>query len=231
MDILKKVKKLMADGKEEEADKVFQDYMDSEVKGLKTKNEELLGKLKEEKESRKEMNNRLTALEEEKQKIEEEKVAKSGDIEKVKQTLQEKFNKEIKAKNDEITKKDGLLKTHIINEGLTNALVKAKVNPNLMEAAQAMIQRKYQGEIGENDGKPFAKFDGKAVDQFVTEWAQTDAGKHFVTADGNSGGGSNGANGTGNASANNVKTMKRTEFDALSASDKSKISIEGVKLV
>lgn len=210
---------------------VLGELIEKEVSGLKKKRDELLADLRKEKDDKKEINDRLEALEKEKEKIEEEKLAKSGDLEKIKKTLEEKHAKEVKDLTETIAKKEGLLKTHVIGEGLTAALVKAKVSPNLMKAAKALITSEFQGEIGDNDGKPFAKFDGKAVDEFVTEWAQTDAGKHFVTADGNSGGGSNGANGSGKAGNGGKKTMTRSDFDALDPISQAKEGKAGTVII
>ncbi len=237
MSITAKIKKLAEEGKLDEIEKVISDHVDSEVKGLKEKNTELLGSLKKQKEATESLNTRLEKLEEEKEAIEAEKANKSGDIEKITKKLEEKHAKELvkltdqlKEKDAELSGKSKLLNTHVIGEGLTAALVKAKVKPEFMAAAKAVIQAEHAGEVVDENGKPIAKFNGKAVEEFVTGWAQTDAGKHFVAADSNSGGGSNGANGSGKASTNK-KTMTRTEFDALTPAEKSKTSIEGVQLV
>ena len=237
MTIAAKIKKLIEDGKIDEANALINDHVESEVKGLKEKNSELLGSLKKQKTATDELASRIEKLEEEKEAIEQEKANKSGDIEKITKKLEEKHAKEIgkltdqlKEKDGEITAKTKLLNTHVVGEGLTAALVKAKVKPEFMAAAKAVIQAEHAGEVIDENGKPVAKFGGKAVEEFVTGWAQTDAGKHFVSADANSGGGSNGANGSGKA-ATTGKTMKKSEFDALPYGEKSKVSVEGVTLV
>lgn len=237
MSIAAKVKKLIEDGKIDEANALINEHVESEVKGLKDKNTELLGSLKKLKEENKTFNDRLEKLEEEKEAIEAEKNNKSGDIKKITEDLEKKHKKEIEKLTGQISEKDGLLtakdkllNTHIVGEGLTAALVKAKVKPEFMAAAKAVIQAEHAGEVVDENGKPVAKFNGKAVEEFVTGWAQTDAGKHFVAADSNSGGGSNGTNGSGKASTTK-KTMPKSEFDALPYGEKSKVSLEGVTLV
>lgn len=237
MTIAAKVKKLIEDGKLDEANTLINEHVESEVSGLKTKNTELLGNLKKLKDENKAFNDRLEKLEEEKEAIESEKNSKSGDIKKITEDLEKKHRKELEKLTGQLTEKDNelsgtkkLLNTHVVGEGLTAALVKAKVKPEFMAAAKAVIQAEIQAEVVDDNGKPVAKFGGKAVEEFVTGWAQTDAGKHFVAADSNSGGGSNGTNGSGKASTN-VKTIKKSEFDALSYAEKSKQSIEGVKVV
>lgn len=237
MSIAAKVKKLIEDGKIEEANTLINDHVETEVKGLKEKNTELLGSLKKQKTATDDLTTRLEKLEEEKDAIENEKNTKSGDIEKITKKLEEKHSKELGKLTDQLKEKDTelsgtkkLLNTHVVGEGLTAALVKAKVKPEFMAAAKAVIQAETQAEVVDENGKPIAKFNGKAVEEFVTGWAQTDAGKHFVAADSNSGGGSNGANGSGKASTTG-KTMKKSEFDNLSYAEKSKASIEGLTVV
>lgn len=237
MSIATKIKKLAEEGKTDEIEKLIADHVEGEVKGLKEKNTELLGSLKKLKDENKTFNDRLEKLEEEKEAIESEKNSKSGDIKKITEDLEKKHKKEIEKLTSQISEKDGLLtakdkllNTHVVGEGLTAALVKAKVKPEFMAAAKAVIQAEHAGEVVDENGKPVAKFNGKAVEEFVTGWAQTDAGKHFVVADSNSGGGSNGAKGSGKASTTG-KTMKHSEFNALPYAERSKVSIEGVQLV
>lgn len=238
MSIAAKIKKAVEEGKTtDEINAIINEHVEGEVTGLKNKNTELLGDLKKHKKTTDDLTKRLETLEEEKEAIETEKNKGSGDIKKITEDLEKKHKKEIDKLTGQLTEKDGeitaktkLLNTHVIGEGLTAALVKAKVKPEFMSAAKAVIQAETQGEVVDDNGKPVAKFNGKAVEEFVTGWAQTDAGKHFVSADSNSGGGSNGANGSGKA-ATTKKTMPRSEFDALPPAEKSKTSIEGVTLV
>lgn len=200
--------------------------VDDAVKGLKSKNSELLGSVRELKDT-------MKTIQQEKDDLEEKTAGKTGDVDKIKQQLEAKHKKELDAVTGENGKLKGQLETHVIGEGLTAALTKAKIAPQLMEAAKALIKSTFKGEVGDNDGKPFAKFDGKTVDEFVTAWAQTESGKHFVTADNNSGGGSNGANGNGKAGTGDKtkKQMTRSDFDALSPMERMTKSKEGIALV
>lgn len=215
--------------KSDEGKELIDAMFDEERKALKAKNDDLLAKLKKKDETNAEFVARLEKLEAEKAEAEEKVVLKSGDVEKIKEQLEAKHKKEIEKLSTENQKLSGQLQNHVIGEGLTAALAKAKVAPQLMDAAKALINTKFKGEIGDADGKPFAKFDGKTAEEFVTGWSQSDEGKAFVLANANSGGGSNGANGNGNAGAGK-KSMTRTEFDALPAMEKVKVSKEGVVL-
>lgn len=208
-----------------------QAIVDEAVAGLKAKNTELLGDMKKIKDAKTEAEKRLEELAAEKNSRLEDDLKKSGEFDKLKEQIEARHKKEVDGLNETVAKLKGQLDTHVIGEGLTAALVKAKVAPQLMDAAKALIKAQFKGEIGENDGTPFAKFDGKAVDDFVTGWSQSDAGKHFVQADSNTGGGSNGANANAKGGNAGQKTMSKTEFDKLDASGKKKVSLEGVKLI
>lgn len=106
--------------------------------------------------------------------------------------------KEIEKLANSLKEKDGALNKYLVEAGLTDALVKAGVKPEFLEAGKALlksqttINSEYQPLIGD---KPLA--------EAVKEWAAGDAGKHFVQAPANNGGG---AQGGGNNSNNQPKT-------------------------
>jgi hypothetical protein len=84
----------------------------------------------------------------------------------------------------------------LVENGLTQALVAAKVKPELMKAAKAMLS----GSVvltadGENR---VAKIGDKPLADAITEWAKSDEGKHFVAAPANGGGGASGGGHTDN---------------------------------
>lgn len=232
MSLSKKIAKLIADGKESEVDALIEAHTENEVKGLKSKNADLLGDKKKLKESESTLTERLEALEKDKEDAETKALDKSGDIKAIKEQLQLKHDKEMEKVVGERDDAKGQLSKHVVSGGLTQALIKANVNPDMIDAATAVINQNFKGEVGNNDGTPFAKFDGQAVNDFVADWAGTDSGKRFVLADKNNGGGSNGANGNGKAGNDQRKTMSRSEFDGLSATAKMELSTskEGVTL-
>lgn len=221
--------------KTDEGKEAIAAIVDEQVDGLKKKNAELLGDKKTLKEDFKKLQSQIDEINEAKDKAEREAATKSGDVNKITEALEAKHKKELDKITGERDTLKSQLNTHVIGEGLTQALVKAKVSPALMDAARALIEKQFKGEVVDDNGKPIAKFDGKAVDEFVTGWTQTDTGKNFVSASSNSGGGSNGANGNGQANTatqpTNKKQMSRADFDALPPGDKIKTSQEGVTLV
>lgn len=115
---------------------------------------------------------------------------------------------EIEKLTKALTEKDSALNKHLIDAGLTDALVKAGVQPAMLDAVKALHQSK--ASINAKDGAYEALIDGKPLAEFVTTWAQSDQGKHFVTAQQNNGGGSQGS-GEGKGTG---KTMTRAEYDA-----------------
>lgn len=91
----------------------------------------------------------------------------------------------------------GFTQKLLIDNGLTDELVKNGVAPQFLAATKAMFTGQAQ-IVAEGDTR-VAKIGDKSITDFVKEWAATDEGKHFVKAPENSGGGSQGSgNGTNN---------------------------------
>lgn len=216
--------------KSDEGKELIESLIEDAKKPLLAKNEDLLAKLKKKDETVSEIQTRLEKIESEKSEAETAAATKAGDIEKIKEQLTQKHKKELETLLAEKTTLHNQLHATVVDGGLTEALVKAKVSPALMAAAKALIKTTFKGEIGDADGKPFAKFDGKTAEEFVSGWAQSEQGKAFVLANSNSGGGSNGANGNGNAGTGQ-KTITRSEFDAMPQNQRMTSMRDGVKVV
>jgi signal recognition particle GTPase len=193
----------------EEMDAAIEAAVEKATSGLKTKNEELLAKLKAEKDAKAE-------LETQKSKAEEEAALKSGDVEKITQQLTQKFSKEIDMLKGQLTEKSTRLHDVLVDSALTEALVKAKVAPQFIEVAKDHIKARNKPEVGDVDGKSTGLINGKPITDFVSEWSQSDNGKHFIAAPANGGGGSQGANGNNQVGA---KKIPRSEFEAMAAAD------------
>jgi signal recognition particle GTPase len=182
---------------EEDLKKAVDEAVEKATKGLKEKNTELLGDLKKEKDARKE-------LDEAKRIAEEEAANKSGDVEKIKKQLEDKHKRDLETISEKANKAESRLNQVLIDNGLTEALIKAKIAPQFLEMAKDHIKARNTPEIGEVDGNPTAFIGGKAIDAFITEWSQGDNGKHFIAAPANGGGGSNGSNSQGKAQTGNA---------------------------
>jgi hypothetical protein len=94
-----------------------------------------------------------------------------------------------------LTEKDGALQSYLIEGGLSDALAKAGVKPEFMDAAKALL--KSQAAIKAEDGKYQALIGDKPLAEAVKGWA-TEGGKHFIAATQNSGGGATGGGQNGN---------------------------------
>lgn len=128
-----------------------------------------------------------------------------GEFEQLKSELEEARNslvKTEKASKAEIEKlqgslknKDQALKTYLLDGGLSDALAKAGVKPEYMDAARALLRQ--QAAIKEDGENYLAVMGDKPIFDAVKEWASSDTGKHFVAASANSGGGSQGGDNKG----------------------------------
>ena len=141
--------------------------------------------------------------------------------------LQVQFDKVSKLSKAEIDKlsnslkeKDGVLSRHLIDGGLSAALAKNGVAPQLMDGAMALLRQ--SAAIG--DGYS-VKLGDKALDEAVKDWVNGDVGKFYVSGRGNSGGGA-----TGSSASGSKNTMSRDNFDSLAASEKMNFIRAGGKV-
>lgn len=95
---------------------------------------------------------------------------------------------------------------------LTEALGKAGVTPALLKAAKALHGSALQ--VVDENGTRVVKAGDKSVADYITEWAGSEEGKHFIAAPQQQGGGSQG--GRGNPQA---KSVTRTAFEGMSPAD------------
>ncbi len=173
------------------------------TKPLLTKRDELLGEVKK----LKGIQDQLDELKAAKEAAEEEAANKSGDVDKIKATLEAKHKKELDALTAKLDQSTARLNQTLIDKGLSDALVKANVAPHHLPAVTALIKATAKAEISDEDGNAVAKFDGKTIEEFVTGWAQGDTGKHYIAAPNNGGGGAGGSNGGGKAATGKKADM------------------------
>jgi seryl-tRNA synthetase len=169
------------------------------VKGLKDKNAELLAKL-------------------DRQKPDAEKLANYDKVMADNASLQEKLDAAKKAAKDateklaatttQLTTLDTQFQRTMIDRDLSDALVKVNVDPALMPAVKALLERDAKVIVEGENRK--AVIGDKPVGDFVSAWATSDAGKAFVKAPASSG-----AGGQGNAGNNGngaQRLTKKPEF-------------------
>lgn len=162
----------------------------------------------------------------------------SAEVEKLEAQLTEANNK-LKQATKDLTKaqtqletvtgeRDSLntdLTTNLVQNGLTAELTKAKVDPKFMSAVSSLLAPKVTIETA--DGQRRAVADGKPLGEFVTAWSQSDEGKNYVSAAGNSGGGAGGSQGGQGATG---KTWTRDQYDAADAGSRQTFFAEGGKI-
>ncbi len=153
--------------------------------GLVAKNQELLGKLKKATKDAAIDPAEHQALLEEKDAL-EAKLAEAQKIVKTATTQAEAARKTLEAESGYISKL-------LIDNGLTEAIIKAGVKPELTKAVKALLAGQASLKVeGENRT---AVIGDKSLSDFVGEWAKSDEGKHFVAAPNNQGGGAPGGGG------------------------------------
>lgn len=185
-----------------------------ETKGLKTKNEELLGKVKKLQQGQTISPEDLAAVEAER----DEWKSKANEAAKV----AGKATKDLEAANKRATDAESNVSRMVVDNGLSDALIKAGVtNPVHQKAAKALLREHVA--LADENGAKVAKVGDKALGDYITEWAGSDEGKHFVTAPDTNGGGSRG----GQRVNTGGKSISRAQFDALDPVARSAHFAEG----
>lgn len=204
-----------------ELKKIVDAAVEESTEGLKKKNTELLNELKEARKGKQVDPAELERIESKLEEVQGQ-LAEANKQNKKLQTDLEKANKTVEVET-------GITKNLLADNGLTEALVKAKIAAPFLPAVKALLLPKITIKV---DGETRKALVGdKELDAFVTEWAGTDEGKHYVGAPVNGGGGSGGS---GNPNPNTGKTMTRQAYEEMISKDplaSSKFFKEGGKLV
>ncbi len=101
----------------------------------------------------------------------------------------------------------------LVDNGLTEALVAAKVAPQFLPAVKAMLAGQVTVKTdGENR---LAVVGDKSLGDFVKDWSQGDDGKHYIAAPANGGSGAPG----GKADGGGTKTMTRDAYNEMAKSN------------
>lgn len=191
-----------------------------DVDGLKAKVEELIGDNKKLKgELRKSKDVDPAEVERLHSEVEELQ-GKLSAAEKAAKAAETERDKAVKALEGE----KGFTNKLLVQDGIKSALLAAGVKD---EDMIDVLSAKFAGSAAvESEGDArVAKIDGKPVSDFVKEWAATDAGKKFVAAPVNSGGGAPGGDGKNTG----TKTMTRSAYNALSQHEQSALGSQMAK--
>lgn len=163
-------------------------------------------------------------IEEENAKLKQDLATKEREFKRVQDAL--------KTAEEAATTNKSQLHTLMRDEGLRKSLLEANIKKEYLDAAQALLSRAVQvSDAGEVEAVVVEK--GKEVRKpladFVKEWAGSEAGKNFVAAPVNSGGGSGGA---GDKSTQTTKpTKSRADWDKMGPMEQRDFLKQGGRVV
>ncbi len=186
---------------------------DDELKGLKDKNRELLGKLRATTDIKPED---VAALEAqiETLKADNAKLAKEAkDATKAAETATKALETE-----------QGAARSYAVDAEINGAIASGNVTPALVPAFTAMVKGQAKADLV--DGKYVVMIGDKPASEHIKSILDSDDGKYFKAAAANGGGGAPGGGGTPGS-----KTVTREQFDAMSHVDRSAFAKDGGKVV
>lgn len=159
---------------------------EAEVDGLKSKNDDLLGKLRKAKDSGTASASELERLRNLEKGIQVKEAEDQKNYEEALRLAGENHKKEMDALQAKLDIATGTIDTLLIDNGISTALDGLNVHKDLKEAATALMRSKAEVRDG-------AAFIGEQpLAEHIAAWGGTDAAKSFIAAADNSGGGSNG---------------------------------------
>lgn len=198
---------MAVDRNDPEVKALIEEVTAAATEALSAKNRELLGEVKALKAKAKGADIDPAEHAALQQKV-EELTEELGKVQKTSKTEVEKLTRAL-------TEKDGALTQHLIDAGLTDALAKAGVAPHYLNAAKAMF--KGQAALKAENGQYQALIGEKPIADAIKAWAQTDEGKHFVSAPANTGGGASGGQGGGGNKTGDIGGDKAARLAAIKA--------------
>lgn len=178
-----------------------------QVEGLKTKNAELIAKNKKLQAGATVDPAELAAVEAERDQLKADLAAANK--------AAKKTAADLEAATKRATEIEGAYTNTLKDAALTDALSKAGVTPALLKAAKALHGGALQ--VADDNGVRTVKAGEVDLDKYITDWAASEEGKHFIAAPDASGGGSQGGRGTdpnqrqGNAAGTRSEAIARAE--------------------
>jgi hypothetical protein len=133
-------------------------------------------------------------------------------------------SKQLESVSKQLESESGFTSKLLLDNGLTDALVKAGIKKELLPAAKALFSQQAK-VIADGDARK-AVIGDKELSAFVTEWSASDEGKHFVQAPTNGGGGADGSKPTQQGD----KIVNRSTWDTMSHVERSQFATSGGKV-
>ena len=146
---------------------------------------------------------------------EERKAIEKGEYEKLLAKRDEKHAAEIARLSEDLKGTRAKLEDATVSRQLRDAIATAGVRDELREAAE-LVLRKKGFEVRYDGAEPVGVFldefkQARPIDEFVTEWAGSDAASGFMPPDVKHGGGSTAGRGAGGAGKKAFRDMSETE--------------------
>lgn len=201
--------KAIVDGLISEAIKERDEQHETEIAGLKAKNTELLDRLKKAREGG-ENSGEVDRLERELDEV-RGKLNKAEADNRQAQRDKEKAERAAATAEADRAKENEFSRSLLIENGLTAALKEANVADELAAGAKALLGKDVSVKDA-GDGKRELFVGDKSLGDYVKEWAASDAGKVYVKAPVNGGGGANNGTGQGGGSK---KLSEMTEAERI----------------
>lgn len=212
-----KLEDLIALGLTEEQAKAAIEKHEAEIEGLKSKNQELLGKVSKEKEKKQASESEIERLRQLEQKLQIEEAEAKKNYEEALEMVRQTESKKAKELEEKLNGSESMLRKLIVDNGLDAELDKAHVNPALKQAAKSMLA----SQLVVKDGQAVTS-EGQSIQDLVGNWTSTDEGKAFILAQKNTGGGGQGSSGAGNPVDKKFSEMSLAEKSAIYRQDPSK---------
>lgn len=205
----------------EQLEKTFNE----EREALKRKNEELIGEKRKVQERNRELEDSDATKKMAEMEARIEELKKGGNTEELQATYQKQLadlqaakDEAIEAERQARKEAESRANNMIAERDLSNAIAKANIASPLVEAFTALVKSKGL-EVNTAGDAPYAMIEGRKVSDYVSDFAKTDAGKAFVSAPGNGGGGGAEPNANGGSPTKKWDDMSLAEQTAWHKSD------------
>ena len=144
--------------------------------------------------------------------LELKEVFEVGDLDAIKTALTSKHQAELDGLQEKLSSSETFITKLLVDQGLTNNLLKANVSERYLPAVKALLKDGVQITTDETSGERTAVVGELPLNEYVEKWAASEEGKNYITAQNNSCGGAQG----GSGSAGNTG---KARFDELMGKD------------
>jgi len=144
--------------------------------------------------------------------LELKEIFEVGDLDALKTALTSKHQAELDGLQAKLSSADTFISKLLVDQGLTDNLLKANVSERYLSAVKALLKDGVQIVTDESTGERSAVVGEIPLNEYVQKWSVSEEGKNYITAQSNSGGGAQGGSG---AAGNSGKAR----FDELMGKD------------